>query len=754
MAPQDAAPRILIRQLRRIMSGGGTGQERLDKIVRLIAGLMVAEVSSVYVVRQDGSLELFATQGLNPDAVHTTRMNRGEGLVGLISERARAVSLTDAQSHPAFSYRPETGEESYHSFLGVPVLRAGRVLGVLTVQNATQRHYTEDEEEALQTIAMVLAELLASGDVQGVETAAGDALSGRAHVFEGATLSDGLALGNVVLHAPRVVVTQLVSDDPLAERDRLDEALGEVRAAVERMFQRRDLSGAGEHRDVFDAYRMFLDDRGWRQRLREAVGTGLTADAAVERVRNDMRARMVRRPGDFWHERFRDFDDLSDRLLRTLAGKAETAAADELPVDTILVARAMGPAELLDYDRDRLKGVVVEEGGPNSHVAIVAKTLGLPAIGNARGVVDAVEAGDAAILDAAKGEVHVRPGPDVIEAFSDKARFRARKLLRYEALRGRPALTLDGQRVALNINAGLLVDLPHLVESGADGIGLFRTELEFMVSVTFPGRDRQTAIYQQILDAAGDAPVTFRTLDIGGDKMLPYLRHASEENPALGWRAVRMMLDRPGLFRTQVRALLRASAGRRLRMMIPMLTDVDELRQVRALIARELALLKNFGVAAPSHLEVGAMVEVPALLFQLDELCKEADFLSVGSNDLVQFLCAADRSNERVAMRYDPLSPPVLRALKSILTAADAAGRGVTLCGEVAGRPLDAMVLVGLGFRSISMAPASLGPVKAMVMSLDAHEFATYLEGVLQDGVRPPREAAQEFAQTNDVELS
>ena len=753
MSPPDAGPMILIRRLRQIMAERGTGQERLDKIVRQIANLMVAEVCSIYVRRADGSLELFANEGLNPEAVHRTHMKKGEGLVGLIADTAEAVNLSEAQTHPAFSYRPETGEEIYHSFLGVPVIRAGNVLGVLVVQNRTQRHYSEDEEEGLQTTAMVLAEHLASGDVAGAATAAGGVGRGRVTLIKGEALSDGIAMGHIVLHQPRITVRQLLTDDPAAESRRLTVAIETLRATIDAMLDRRDVSEPGEHRDVLETYRMFAHDNGWVGRIEEAVGTGLTAEAAVERVRNDMRARMLKRQDTYWKERFRDLDDLSDRLLRILSGKTGTAATEALPDDAILVARNMGPAELLDYDRSKLRGLVIEEGGASSHVAIVAKALGIPALGQAENLIELADAGDSAILDADTGELHLRPSQDLIAAYSDRVRFKAKRQQRYAGLREVSPTTRDGLRISLNMNAGLLVDMAQLHASGADGIGLFRTELEFMISSGLPMKDRQTAMYRKILQAADGKPVVFRSLDIGGDKMLPYLRHDKEENPAMGWRAVRMTLDRSGLFRAQLRALLKAAEGRDLHLMLPMISETSEYDQGRAVLEDELAMAKRFGWPEAGKIHLGAMIEVPAMLMQLDAIFKRADFASVGSNDLIQFLYAADRNNPRLAKRYDPLSPPVLGALAQIVEAAERNHRPVTLCGELAGKPLEAMALIGVGFRSISMAAAGLGPVKAMILSLDAAKLRAEMKDMLKSENRSVRAELQRFAAENNVDL-
>ncbi len=742
-----------MRRLRDIMAGNGDGQSRLDEIVRQIAGVMVAEVCSIYLRRRDGSLELFATEGLKRDAVHKTRLNRGEGLVGRCAELGITVNEPDAASHPSFSYRPETGEEEYHSLLAVPIQRAGQVIGVLVVQNHTKKEYSEEDIEVLQATAMLIAELLVSGAVAGSEAAAdfNRQIGGK---VRGEAISDGIALGHVVLHEPRVVVTTLLAEDPAAELVRLEGSLERLRTTVDEMFAHERLSAAGEHRDVLEAYRMFAHDRGWHRRLYEAVQAGLTAEAAVERVQNTMRARMLRQTDHFWRERMRDLNDLSDRLLRILAGTGETAGAhQDLPPDTILVARTMGPAELLDYDRTRLRGLIIEDGSSQSHVAIVAKALGIAAVGQAGRIVERVSNGDAIIVDAEAGEVHIRPPADVVSAYTDKVRFRAKRQQRYAELRALPAVTRDGVRIELGMNAGLLVDMSHLEESGADGVGLFRTELQFMLSDTLPRLDSQTAAYRSVLAEAKGKPVIFRTLDIGGDKVLPYLEAPAEENPAMGWRAVRMSLDRPALFRTQVRALLRASDGRRLDMMVPMVTDPAELDALREILAKEFAHARRHGYPLPEPFRMGAMFEVPSLLFELDRLLPRVDFLSIGSNDLLQFLFAADRTNAQVASRFDGLTHAPLRALRSVFAACEAARVPVTVCGEMAGDPLTAMALIGLGCRSLSMSASAVGPVKAMVLSLDRSHITSCLRGLLDDGASNVRDGLKAFAKAERVEL-
>ncbi len=750
----ETALRVIARRLREIMAEPGNGQQRLNKIVRQISGLMVAEVCSIYFKRQDGSLELFATEGLNPEAVHRTRLNRGEGLVGRAAEVGAPVNVPEAPDHLAFSYRPETGEEAYHSMLAVPVLRAGVVLGVIAVQNRTQREYSDEDVEVLETTAMIVAEQLVSGDMAGA--GADEELGRRLSVtLAGEPISDGIALGHVVLHAPRVVVTKLLAEDADEEGRRLETALRELRQGIDDMLARETVSHAGAHRDVLEAYRMFANDRGWAKRMHNAVLDGLTAEAAVERVHNGTRARMLRQNDPFWRERLRDLDDLSDRLLRVLAGGSDAARlTGDLPEDAVLVARNMGPAELIDYDSSRIRALVIEDASAQSHVAIVAKALGIAAVGGIQRVVERVSAGDEIIVDGERGEVHVRPSAEVVSVYAGKVQFRARRQQQFMALRDKPAVTKDGKRIQMLLNAGLMVDMPHLEESGADGIGLFRTELQFMIASTFPRLDRQTETYRAVLDAACGKPVVFRALDIGGDKALPYLRQPKEDNPAIGWRAVRLALDRPALLRMQIRAMLRAAGGRDLRLMIPMVSTVEELDAVKELVSVEEERLIARGGERPSSVKVGAMVEVPSILMELDALMERTDFVSVGSNDLLQFLFAADRANPLVASRYDALSVTALRALRQVREAAGRHGVPVTLCGEMAADPLQAMALIGIGFESISMAPAAIGPVKNMILSLDSTRVSEFVaERLKAERTGSIRDDLRRFAELASVEI-
>ena len=756
MRDTAAGPRLLLRRLRELMAEPLEPQARLDRIVHHIAQNMVAEVCSLYVLRADSVLELYATEGLNPGSVHQAQLRLGQGLVGTIAASARPLNLSDAQKHPAFAYLPETGEEAYHSFLGVPVLRAGRTLGVLTVQNRTMRQYRDDELEALETTAMVIAEMIATGDLARLARPGIELDLSRPVSIKGMSFNDGVGLGHVVLHEPRIVVTNMFNEDTDVELTRLEGALGTLRLSIDDMLSRREVAFEGEHREVLEAYRMFANDRGWVRRLEEAIRNGLTAEAAVEKVQSDMRARMLHMTDPYLRERMSDFDDLANRLLRLLLGRGPEAMAAMLPRDAIVVARSMGAAELLDYPRDKLRGLALEDGAVTSHVVIVARAMGIPVAGQMKGAVSMSENGDPVIVDGDDGVIHLRPQSDVEAAYAEKVKFRARRQELYRELRDRPAVTRDGAAIELLMNAGLAVDLPQLAESGAGGIGLFRTELQFMVASTFPRAEAQERLYRDVLDAARGKPVTFRTIDIGGDKVLPYFKGAGqEENPALGWRAVRLTLDRPALLRTQVRALLKAAGGRELRLMLPMVTEIAEIRQARAIIDREVRHLARFAHHLPTTLKLGAMIEVPSLMWQLEELMNVVDFVSVGSNDLFQFVTATDRGNTQLAGRFNPVSVPFLRLLRQIVRAGNRTGTSVTLCGEMAGRPLSAMALLGIGFRAISMSPAAIGPVKAMLVELPLESLAKLLDETL-NGPNSERDVVamlQAFAAEHDIPL-
>lgn len=742
---------MLLRRLRDLMAQDAETQARLDRIVSEIGRTMVADVCSIYLLRGDGSLELCATEGLAREAVHRTRLKPGEGLVGVVVESVEPVSLSDAPRHPRFSYRPETGEDPFQTFLGVPVLRGGRVVGVLVVQNRSARIYAEDEIEALQIIATVLAEIVNVGDLTGalsefqIKPTRPETLKGRAY-------APGMARGRALLHDPDVEPTRYLADDPAAEEARLDEALGRLRAGLEALLAGEVQTLGGAPYEVLETFHLLSQDRSWERRLRDGVRNGLTAEASVEQARSDHRARMANARDGYLRERLHDLEELDNRLLRHLAGREAGQAAAGGAGDAILVARDIGPAELLEYGRERVRAILLEEGSPTSHAAIVARAMGVPMIGQLSGLLSRVEMDDPIIVDAHDGNAHLRPDPGVASALAARFAAQSAEEAAFAALRDTPSVTRDGIGVALLLNAGLALDLEQLAPTGAAGVGLYRTEFQFMVADTLPRLDAQTAIYTEALDLAEGRPVTFRTLDLGGDKLASFMPTEREENPAMGWRAIRMGLDQPGLSRYQLRALVRAAEGRLLRVMFPLVADVSEFRRARALLESELAWARTHGRAGPERTEIGAMIEAPSIAWAAADLAAEADFMSIGTNDLMQFFFAADRGSARVAERYDILSRPALTFLRHICVAAG--DTPVSVCGEHAGRPLEAMALIGLGFRRLSMPAAGIGPVKRMLLALDAADLAARLAAWLADPHAPLRDLLSAYAAQQGIVIN
>ena len=750
-----AAAREILVRLHEVMAARSGAQAKLNAVVNIIGEALDSEVCSIYLLRE-GVLELFATRGLDERAVHVTRLAPGEGLVGTIAKNVETLNLDEAASHPDFAYRPETGEDRFHSFAGVPIIRRERSVGVLAVQHVDPRRYDGVEIEALQTVAMVLSELIANAGLID-EGGAGSTRPQPTATqrIEGFRLVDGMASGVAVFHQPRVVIEHVVAEDTEAERHRVYAAFDKMRDQIERFASQAEFGVGGEHDEVLETYKMFAYDEGWARRINEAIDSGLTAEAAIERVQQRTRMRMREIDDPLLRDRMHDLEDLSNRLLRIVAGQLGTAAQMGLRHDSILIARNLGPAELLEYDRRRLKGVILEEGSLTAHVTIVARAMSVPVLGRVRDVKRLIGEGDRLLLDVTAESVIARPSAAMEEAFD--ARFAASQKRRaaFAALKSEPPVTKDGKRVTLMVNAGLRDDVAALDLTGADGIGLFRTEFQFLVSATLPARERQQRLYRDVLEAAGDRPVVFRTVDIGGDKALPYLEHDEdhlEENPAMGWRALRLALEREGLMKAQARALLEAGAGRTLSVMFPMVSEPWEFDEAQALFEAQRAWLASRGKKLPNEVRYGAMLEVPALAEVLDILLPKVDFLSIGTNDLTQFLFAADRAHPKLALRYDWLSVPILRFLRRVVEPARAAGVPVAVCGEMGGRPLEAMALLGLGIERLSITPAAVGPVKAMIRTLDLERLRADLLPMIDTPDGPLRARLEQWAASHGVE--
>lgn len=754
MPDSFSIPRLLMNRLRSVMAAEADTEARLTKVVRLIAGTMVADVCSIYRRSEDGRMELIATEGLREDAVHRTFLGIDEGLVGQISQTAEPLSIQDAPRHPSFSYRPETGEDPYHAFLGVPILKGGRVIGVLTVQNRTERIYQDDEIDSLQTIAMVLAEIVPTGESGPEQTSA--AREGRPVNLQGRSLCGGLGLGRVRLHDPVIPAARFFAEDPEKEEHRLETALEELHLSIDRLLA-AEIGGLwGEPREVIEAYKLLASDPTWAEKLREGVRGGLSAEASIDRLRREHRARFEKVKDPYLRERLHDLEDLDNRLLRMLAG-TDAPSAQMAPAEgdaEVLIARRLGPAELLDYGKSGFAAIILEEVATSSHAAIVARGLGIPTVGGIDGLLTHVSRGDQIIVDGEDGNVHLRPDEALLTAYSTRQSILSERQAMFAALRDEPTESIDGVPVRLMLNAGLGIDTEHLDSTGADGIGLFRTEFQFLMSESLPSVSDQIELYRHVLSAANGRPVNFRTLDLGGDKLLPNLNDAREENPALGWRSIRFALDRPGLFRRQLRALLRAADGMPLSVMFPMVTSAHEFRQAKAMLQNELAWGQGRGFVGPSDLKIGAMLETPAFAYALEDIADEVDFVSIGTNDMLQFFHAADRMTPLVSERYPFVSRPVMRFLAQVFETCERLGVPVSICGEGAGRPLEALCLIGLGYRSLSMPGSGIGPVKRMLRSLDLEKFGPAFAELLRNREPALRNGVLELAELQGIILN
>ena len=737
----DTESRKLLGRLRDTMAEDSEGQARLDKITHLIADAMATEVCSIYLFRDEKTLELCATEGLKAEAVHKTRMKLGEGLVGRVAERGSIVNTAVAPAEKGFRFMPETGEEIYSSFLGIPIQRLGQGLGVLVVQSKAERKYTSDEVYGLEVVAMVLAEMTELGAFVG-EGAALRPLHQEATIFRGTVAQEGAVSGYVWLHEARVVVTNLIAEDTHREKQRLNDALKELRHGIDELLNGVEVSNK-EQREVLEAYRMFAHSRGWIRRMETDIEQGLSAEAAVEKEQSSTRARMTKVSDAYMRDRLHDLDDLSNRMLRLLTGQGQNTGV-EIPERPILVARNIGPAELLDYGR-KLKGLVLEEGSVGSHASIIARALAIPLVIHAENITAEALNGDEIMIDGEQGIVHLRPDESVAHAFKDKMAMAAEAQQRYVALRNEPSISKCKRRITLMMNAGLMADLPSLENSGAEGVGLFRTELQFLLRNKIPRRSELSGIYSRVLDAAGNLPVVFRTLDIGSDKVLPYMTRVTEPNPALGWRAIRVGLDKPGVLRMQLQAFLRGASGRPLTIMFPFVSLPKEYYAARKEMDKAIDREIRLGHPVPEQIKIGAMLETPALAFAPDNFLQNVDFLSIGGNDLKQFFYAADRENELVRKRYDTLDSSYLKFLQHIVRRCEQTNTKLSYWGEDAGRPFEALCLAAIGIDTLSMRPPSIGPVKNLLLKTDLQELGTVIENAFVEGSSSLRNKVNEF---------
>ncbi len=729
----------ILKKLNQIVSMNEPKQVRFDKITALLVETLDVQVCSCYVVRPGDILELFSTKGLDAASVHETFLRVGEGLIGEIALQRKPLIFANAWEHPSFVHKPETNEEAFKSLMGVPIMDKETLLGVLAVQKNTVFQYPPEMVELLQTVAMLLSDMMVATEQKSLEK---KILSGQQHKkIEGVRLISGLAVGKAFIHQRLDSIGPLLATDSKRELKKLTDALKSVEAEVNTMLANPFVSD--EEAGIFETYLMFTQDKGWISKITKAIEGGLTAKSAVRKVGEEIAGRMDMITDPYIKERIHDFKDLANRLIRHLTGNSKQKK--QLPKNAILVAQSMGPAELLDYDVSRVRAIILEQGSQAMHVVIVARSLNLPVI-VIKDIVELVSPDDLLAVNATEGFIYLNPSDEVLDDFEEQLKVVRRQQNKYAQMKGLPSVTKDGVAVSLNVNAGLSADMLTSNGFGFDGIGLYRTELPFMASESLPDVVAQTAIYNRAFAEAQGKPIVFRTLDIGSDKVLPYFENTEEKNPAMGWRSIRITLDRRSILRGQLRAFIRAAAGRELRIMFPMISDISEFLEAKKTLDIELKREVAHGGQLPSKIEVGTMLEVPSLLFQLPDLVKLADFVSIGTNDLSQFLFATDRGNPMIWNRYDALSPSFLKTLQYVHSVCREAGIECSVCGEMASRPLEALALIGLGFTKLSMNPSSLGAIKAVVRTTDQKQLSDFISTVLSNAVVSIRPLLKSYA--------
>ncbi|WP_421683284.1 phosphoenolpyruvate--protein phosphotransferase [Stutzerimonas urumqiensis] len=706
----------------------------LNIIVQRVKEAMGSQVCSVYLLDpESGRFVLMATEGLNKKAIGKVSMSPNEGLVGLVGSREEPLNLEHASEHPRYRYFAETGEERYASFLGAPIIHHRRVMGVLVIQQKERRQFDEGEEAFLVTMSAQLAGVIAHAEATGSIRGLGRQGKGIQEArFVGVPGSPGAAVGTALVVLPPAdldVVPDKPIDDIDAELVLFESALASVRADMRELSDRLVNHMRPEERALFDVYLMMLDDSALGGEVRKVIRTGQWAQGALRQVVKDHINRFELMDDAYLRERASDVKDLGRRLLAYLQQARQQALV--YPDQTILVSEELSPSMLAEVPEGKLKGLVSVLGSGNSHVAILARAMGVPTV---MGVVDLPYSkvdGIQLIVDGYRGEIITNPGSVLSEQYKALVEQERQLSQGLDVQRGLPCETPDGHRLPLWVNTGLLADVVRAQERGAEGVGLYRTEVPFMIKDRFPSEKEQLAIYREQLQAFHPLPVTMRTLDVGGDKSLSYFP-IKEENPFLGWRGIRVTLDHPEIFLVQTRAMLKASEGlNNLRILLPMISGLQELEEALHLIHRAYGEVRDEGTDVEMP-PVGVMIEIPAAVYQTRELVRQVDFLSVGSNDLTQYLLAVDRNNPRVADLYDYLHPAVLQALQRVVTDAHAEGKPVSICGEMAGDPAAAVLLMAMGYDSLSMNATNLPKVKWLLRQMPMATARELLDKVMR----------------------
>lgn len=725
---------------------------KFSSIISMIAKQLNVDAAVCYLVIDDNYIELFASYNMNPKLINHISIKVGEGIIGGIAQSKRTTEVENIWQHPDFLYREGVDEEKYKSFLGTPVLRWGRAIGVLGLYQENIYNFKKEEINALEMLAMEFSDWLASDEIREYKNTF---IKKKGHntkdVFKGLSLSRGYGFGPAVVHKRRRAITKIFAENKTAELDRLQKAHTQMNIDLDEKFNQSKL-GIGEHADILDAYRMFAKDKGWYNKITGHIEGGLTAEAAIERAYEDMWNRLSATQDVYLKERLHDLRDVADRLLGYLYGDT----GDIVPANLdsfVVVAQMMGPADLMDYDYHKIRALVLEDGTATMHVAIVAKALGIPVVSKIKSVFKEIKNGEILAVNGDEGIVYIRPDDKIIERFEAKIAERQAQIAQLAELKKLSSKTLDKKRINMYINVGLDFDLDYIESTNCDGVGLYRTEIPFMAAEKMPDVDTQVTYYKKLMDKAGDKKVVFRSLDVGSDKLLPYWTYSGEENPAIGWRSIRITLDRRAILRQQMRAFIRATAGKELNVMFPMIANLSEFREAKETLLIELEKEQRKSKNVPKKVNIGLMIEVPSVVFQLDAILPEADFISIGTNDLAQFMFACDRTNNRLAERYDVLSVPFLRVMQKIINKANKNGVFCSVCGEMASNPIEAMVLLGLGYRNLSISGASFGKVKKMVRSINTAEVEDYIKTLLDYNQRTLRPQLIAYATDHAIDI-
>lgn len=728
--PTESHKLILLEDVSRIVAASHDLRETLDHITALLAERMGVEVCSLY-LEEDDQLVLRSTRGLDPSAVGRVRMAPDEGLTGLAFQTGEPVNVEHASRHPRYKFFPGIGEEVFHAYLGVPLIHRKRPIGVLTVQTVAPRAFTSDEVRLLVTAASQISTVVAHARLLHAQTRVPERpeppgspgpSAPPGSVLRGIGVAPGVARGAALPLTEEMGLEHAHEPPrgtPRDERERFEEAVARSIEEVEALRREVDRALSPEDGAIFHAHLLMLEDRGLGDRVRHRIEAGESAAQAVTAVGRDYIETFRKLEDPYLRERAADVRDVAQRLLRRLRGGEGEPGRLELREPTVVIARDLTPSEFVRLIQPNLAGVAVVAGGRNSHTAILCRSAGIPAVVGLPPDLPRVEPGQPVILDGNAGMVYLSPPETVAREYARLAEDSARADQELRAHVGAPAATRDGLAVRLLGNAALLSDVPRILEAGGEGVGLYRTEFPFLIRSAFPDEDEQVEIYGKILAALGGRPATLRTLDVGGDKTLPYLPLPREDNPHLGWRSIRVSLELEEPFRIQVRALLRASLLGPLRVVFPMISTVGELRRARGIVDEERAALAERGIRVPP-VPVGAMIEVPSAALAVEHLAPLADFFSLGTNDLAQYLLAVDRANRRVAHLYEPLHPAVLGVIARVVEEARRWARPVGVCGEMASRVLGAAALLALGVDELSVSPGSLPRVRRFVQTADA----------------------------------